>query len=709
MINYKKDTDKIVTLTLNMAGRNINIINHEIGKAFIPVVKHLKAEKAKGELKGVIITSGKKTFLAGGDLDYLMSAKDAEEIYNFSQKLESFFKDLESPGVPVVAAINGTALGTGFEMALACHHRIVIDDPKIRLGHPEVTLGLMPGSGGVIRLLWGLGLEQAYHVLTDGRRYTPNEALKVGIVDDIAKDEHEMLEKAKIWLMKTNEGRRPWHSEGGTIPHGTARDKNIAQIIRKIAAELMHYTHNNYPAKQAILNTLVEGSKVDFDTATKIQSRNFTNLVLGKEFRNMAKAFWFDFNEIKSGGNRPKGYGKFRPKKIGIIGAGTMGSGIALVSVMRGLEVIIKDISKPVADRGKSYVEKKLREYIDRGRVSETEKKMMLDKITTTENSKSFEDCDLVIEAVFENELVKSKVTQEAEEHMDEYSLFGTNTLSIPVSKLAKASNRPENYVGLHFFPPVDEVPLVEIVQGEKTSDETIARAFDFVKQIRKIPIIVKDNWGFYAARVQNTFILEGITLLQEGYTPALIDNIGIQAGMPKGALELADELSLEIILKYEQQAAEHYGAKYIQHPAVKVLDKMINEYKRTGKKRKAGFYSYDENGNKQLWEELTEHFPTTQCNYSREEVIERMLFAQVLEAVWCYQEKIIRSVAEGNLGSIHGWGFPPYKGGAFQYINDYGVDTFIEKCQMYEKAHGQRFSVPKILLKKKGTGELIE
>ena len=699
MIRYKKDIDNIVTLTLDMEGRNINIINHKIGTQFTPVMEHLKQEKARGSLRGIIITSAKNNFLAGGDLDYLHQATDSRAIFDFSQNMQNFFRELESPGVPVVAAINGSALGTGFELALACHYRVAIDDPRTRLGHPEVTLGVMPGGGGVIRMLWTLGVEKAYHVLADGKRFLPKEAFEAGIVDVLAKDEKEMLSIAKQWLLENQEGRRVWDTADGKIPGGRAKNNELGQRISLLTAQLMRDTENNYPAPAAILNTLTEGSLVDFDTACRIESRYFTELVKSKEAKNMIKAFWYDFNAIKEGSSRPKGYGKFRVKKVGIIGAGLMGSSVAFICLMNRMEVVLKDISKAVAEKGKDLCEQKLNEMVEKGKLTAPQVPQILKKIMTTDNAKNFKDCDIVIEAVFENQNVKANVTREAEMHLDEYSIFATNTISIPIIKLATASARPENYVGLHFFAPADKVPLVEVVRGKKTSDESIAKAFDFIKAIRKTPIVVKDNWGFFAARVQNTFILEGITLLQEGYSPALIENLSLQAGMPKGALALADNLSLNIVLQYENQAAEIYGSKYIRHPAVDVLLKMIKNLNRQGQKMRAGFYEYQEE-TRQLWKELDDHFPSHSNSIAKEEIIERLLFVQVIEAFWCLQEGIIKTEEEGNLGSIFGWGFPAFKGGVYQFVTDYGVEDFIRKCEMYEEKLGPRFQVPKRLRK---------
>jgi 3-hydroxyacyl-CoA dehydrogenase / enoyl-CoA hydratase / 3-hydroxybutyryl-CoA epimerase len=703
MIRYEKDTNNIVTLTLDMEGSTYNIISHDIGKTFVPVIKHLKAEKEKGLLRGVIITSGKKNFLYGGDLDFYYNCTSATEIFETSEMLTKFFRDIESPGVPVVAALNGSALGPGFGLALACHHRIALDKSDIQLGLPETSLGLMPGGGSIIRLMWLLGLEKAYHIVCDGHYCTPKEALAVGIIDDIAIDENELLDKAREWLLGQQEGRRPWDTEGVMIPDGSSREAKVGTIIRRLTAEQYKRTRHIHPAFEAILSTLVEGSRVDFDTACRVQSRYFAQVSLTNEAKNMTKAFWYDYRAIKHGDNRPKGYGRFRPKKIGIVGAGLMGSGIAFSCARAGLNVVLKDISRSVAEKGKSYSEDRFKVLVKNSQITEGEAKAALGRILATEKIEEFENCDLIIEAVFENQQLKSKIIKEAEGYLDQYCIVASNTSSIPITKLAKTTARPANFCGMRFFRPVDEEPLVEIVKGEATTDETIARAFDFIKLINKIPIVVKDSWGFYAGRVRNTYILEGIAMLQDGFPAAFIENLGMQSGMKSGPLAWSDDLSLDLILEYEQQAAELYGQKYIRHPASATLEKMISEG-RHGRDVKAGFYEYTREGNRQLWTELNNGLQTPQ--YDRTEVIERLLFVQILEALWCLQEGVVTSVPEANLGSIYGWGFPSVKGGVLQYVNDYGLKAFVEKCKIYENRLGQRFKIPKILREKAEHGE---
>ncbi len=690
MIRYTKDTDHIATLTLGMQNRQRNILNHEIVEAFVPVIQHLKKEKEKGQLRGIIITSSKKNFLVGGDLKYLSTTKNPQDIFNYAEKLKAFFRDLEKPGVPVVAAINGNAIGTGFELALACHHRIVLKREDIRIGLPEAKYGVMPGNGGTIRLLWLLGLEKAFHILAEGREATPAEAKIAGLVDELADDQKELITKAKKWLLETEEVKRPWDCPGNSIPHNDSVPKKSSQLAALVAEKWKHH----YPAPQAILNALNEASQVDFETACRIESRYYTALLLSPESRNMTQALWFDQNQISNGISRPKGFGKFRPRKIGIVGAGVMGSGIAASCLAAGQEVLLKDVSRMIAEQGKDQVTQMLEAYVRSGKILKKSKEDCIAKIQTTETSDGFADCDLVIESVFENVDLKRKVISETEQHIDELAFLATNTISIPITNLAKKSIRPEQFIGLHFLKPADEKLLVEVVKGENTDNETIAKAFDFVRAIGKTPIVVKDDWGFYVARVQNTYILEGITMLQEGFSPALIENLGLQSGMPKGALELADELSLDLVLRYEKQAASHYGSKYTQHPAVSVLKKMLETLNRPGRKRNGGFYEYQEE-NTCLWTGLEEHFPIQKPTFSREEIIERFLFAQVLEAIWCLHEGVIKTVQEANLGSVLGWGFPSFKGGVIQYVKDYGKHAFIARCDELKTSHGQRFSVP--------------
>ena len=708
MIRLTKDTDYVATLTLDMAGRLDNLLNHEIVDAFRPVLAHLQAEKARGALRGVIVRSAKRDFLSGGELEYLRRSEGPAEVFALTQRLKSLLRDLEHPGVPVVAALDGSALGIGFEFALACHYRVAVDSPKIHFGLPEINLGLMPGAGACIRLTWMLGVERAYPLLTSGHRYSPFEALSRGLVDEVVTDADTMLERARAYILSTPHGARAW-DRGEPIPGGTAHDPEVAGYVVQQAAALARDHKLRFPAYRAVLSTLAEGSKVDFDTALRIETRHYTRLLAEPSAHNMINAFWFERKELTRGANRPRGFGKFRVRTVGVIGAGQMGIGIAYACARAGIRVVVKDVSRAVALKGKQLAERLVAEERGAGVLQLHESTELLARISFTERADDFEACDLVIEAVFENENVKRKVIREAAERIDEYALLASNTLSIPIARLADSSLRPEQFVGLHFFPPANHVPLVEIVRGPKTTKETVARAYDFVRAIKKLPILVKDDWGFYVARVQNTYILEGVTMLQDGYPAALIENLGRQLGMPAGPLELADRLSLPIVLGYERQAAEHYGEKYEAHPAARVLDELIAQ-DRTGRYAKRGFYDYDgDAAAPRLWGGLAEALGAGEASppvsggvggdpFDRTLLERRLLFAQVIEAGWCLQEKVLTLVSEANLGSIHGWGFPAYTGGVIQYARQYRDGDFIDDAKALKAQFGPRFAVPKIM-----------
>lgn len=694
VLRYQKDTDHIATVTLDMDDRPYNIFNHSTASAFKPLIQYLMEEKRKGLLRGVIITSSKKNFATGADIEHLFES-DNQQVAAYAANLQEVLRDLEKPGVPVVAAINGSALGPGFGLALACHHRIALSKPDLRLGLPEIGLGLIPGGGSIVRLLWLLGLEKAWEVLTSGWRYRPREALQLGLVDDLADSTTEMLDKAKSWLLQHPEGRRAWDvpinasKEGAPDPRRSLDRKQVQALTTRDFA----LSRGNDPAHQAILTVLAEAMFLPFDEALKVEARQLLKVLRTPSARNRTQAFWYDQMMVKEGQLRPKGYGKFRPRQVGVIGTGTMGTGISVACLLHGMEVVIKDVSLPIAEQGKLAIVHRLRESVNTGRLSREEYDQILQRIHITDNAEAFRTCDLVLEAVFENLPLKIKVLRESEMVLDEFSIFASNTVSIPITELSKHAIRPANYIGLHFFLPADEVPLVEVVRGAHTSEETIARAFDFVVAIGKIPILVRDDWGFYVSRVQNTYILEGVALLQEGVSPALIENLALQSGMPRGPLALADDLGLDLVLRYEQQAAANYGSKYLQHPAVNALVWMQESQGRNGNKQGAGFYDYMASS-PNLWSGLIEQFQKPH-ELRHGEIMERLLFAQVLEALWCLTEKVVQSVPEANLGSIYGWGFPANTGGVIQYVRSYGLEAFQQHCHVLEQAHGPRFKFP--------------
>lgn len=710
-IQYNKDEQGIVTLTLDMPGRPVNVINQEFFTAMQAALERLTSE---ADLTGVILTSAKSTFIAGGDIDMLYALKDPAETFAFTEQVKALFRRLETLGnreahIPVVAALNGTALGGGLEVALACHYRIALDHPKINFGFPEVTLGLLPGGGGVTRLTRLLGLQAAFPYLVEGRQVSPQEALKAGIIHELAPDKDSLLQQARNWIAKNPQTAQPWDKKGYRMPGGDPSRPQVMQMIAVAPAMLLQKTRGNYPAPEAILSAMVEGAQVDFETASRIESRYFTHLVTSQTAKNMLQAFWYQMNAINNGSSRPSTIEPRQTRKVGILGAGLMGQGIAYISAMAGIEVVLKDVSLEKAEAGKALAAKILEERLSKGRISSEEGEAVLERIHPTGTIEDFQGCDLVIEAVFEDRQLKGRVTQETEAQLDPAAIFGSNTSTLPITGLAERSMRPENYVGIHFFSPVHKMKLVEIIRGQQTSDRAVAKAFDYVLQIRKTPIIVKDGRGFYTSRVFTTFVNEGMALLKEGQHPRAIEAAGLQAGMPVGPLAVSDEVNLGLALHIREQTRKDFaseGKELPRIPADDVLELIVNVENRPGKAQGAGFYEYPKGEKKYLWPRLRELFAPASEPLSQAEMIERMMFVQALEAVRCLQDGVLGSVADGNIGSILGWGFAPFKGGALQYITDYGLPTFIQRSRQLAAAYGDRFTPPALLLQMEAEGK---
>ncbi|MBE2220574.1 MAG: enoyl-CoA hydratase/isomerase family protein [Anaerolineae bacterium] len=704
---YEKDDQNIVTLTLDMPGRSANVLNVEFGKGFSEALAALMAED---ELAGVIITSGKKTFLAGADLEMLVAETDAQNIFDYTQALKAGFRQVETLGKPVVAALNGTALGGGMELALACHYRIAIDDSKSKFGFPEVTLGLIPGGGGIVRFTRMVGLQEAFQFLSQGKQVPPQAAKAAGLVDELAIDNVEMMAKARAWIAANPTAKQPWDQSKFRMPGGDPRQPQVAQMLAIAPAILRKQTYGNYPAAEAIMSAAVEGAVVDFETAQRIESRYFAQAATSQTTKNMINAFWFQLNEINAGGSRPQGVAKQETRRVGVLGAGMMGHGIAYVSAYAGVDVVLKDVDQERAVAGKAAIEKIIDKRVSQGRMSLAQKQDILARIMPTGDASDLAGCDLVIEAVFEDRGLKAQVTLEAEEVIGETAVFASNTSTLPITSLAEQSSRPENFVGLHFFSPVHKMRLVEIIVGAQTSDETLAKAFDYVLQIRKTPIVVNDSRGFYTSRVFATYVQEGQALLGEGQNPRAIESAGMQAGMPVGPLALSDEVSLSLMQHIREQTRQDFeaeGKTMPDHPSYRVLDVMVGENGRYGKAKGAGFYEYPENGRaKYLWPALQTLFPPQTEKLSPETMIERMMFIQALETVRCYEERVLTSVADANIGSIFGWGFAPFKGGTLQYINDFGLAAFVIRSRELAKIYGPRFEPPALLEKMAKAGE---
>ena len=708
-IRYEKGQDNIVVLTMDMPGQSANTMNAVYREAMGQIVERLEAEK--DSIAGVILTSAKKTFFAGGDLNELIQVTkaDAPAFYQMILNIKGQLRRLETLGKPVVAAINGAALGGGWEIALACHHRIALNNSSIQLGLPEVTLGLLPGGGGVVRMVRLLGLEKALPYLAEGKKVRPDAALKAGLIHELASDQDDLLAKARTWIAANPGAAQPWDVKGYKIPGGTPSSPNVAQMLAIAPSVLRDKTKGCFPAPEKIMCAAVEGAQVDFDTAQIIEARYFTELTCGQVAKNMIGTFWFQLNEINAGGSRPQGFEPYVTKKVGVLGAGMMGAGIAYVSAAAGIEVVLKDISLEAAEKGKAYSAKLLEKKVARGQMTPEKRDAFLARIQPSAREADFDGCDLIIEAVFEDRELKAKVTAAAEAAALPGAVIASNTSTLPITGLATAVQNQDRFIGLHFFSPVDKMPLVEIIKGEHTSDETLARGFDYVMQIKKTPIVVNDSRGFFTSRVFGTFTNEGIAMLGEGVSAALIENEARKAGMPVGPLAISDEVSMSLMNHIRQQTLKDLAAEgksIPEHPAFAVIDLMLNEYKRPGKAAGAGFYDYPAGGKKHLWPELKARFEKSDAQISQIDVRDRILFIQAIETVRCVEEGVLKSVADANIGSIFGIGFAAWTGGALQFINQYGVQDFVARAQYLAEQYGERFLPPALLLEKAAKGD---
>jgi len=713
-IRWEKGEDNIVVLTMDDPNQSANTMNRAYAESMAATLERLEAEK--DEIAGVVLTSAKKTFFAGGDLNDLKQAtpENAPELAEMVRAGKAQLRRLETLGKPVVAAINGAALGGGLEIALATHHRIAVDDPKVQLGFPEVQLGLLPGAGGVVRSVRMLGIVNALmQLLMQGQRLRPAKAKELGILDEIVANREELVPAAKAWIAANPEAQQPWDVKGYKIPGGTPSTPALAQNLPAFPANLRKQIKGaNYPAPHHIMAAAVEGAQVDFDTAIEIEGRYFVDLLTGQISKNMIQAFFFDLQQVSGDRNRPEGIEPFVAKKAVVLGAGMMGAAIAYVCAKAGIEVVLKDVSQEAADRGKGYSQALVEKAVSRGRSTQEKADELLARITPTDDPTAAAGADLVIEAVFEDPAVKAQVFAEIEPHLAPDALLGSNTSTLPITDLAEGVSRPEEFIGLHFFSPVDKMPLLEIIKGEKTNEETVYRALDVAKQIKKTPIVVNDSRGFFTSRVIGTFINEGIAMLLEGVPAPSIEQASNQAGYPAPVLQLTDELNMELsakIRKAYKDAIEAEGGTFAPHPAFAVVDHML-EAGRPGRLRGAGFYEYEDGKRVGLWKGLKDAFPPTEdpASISLKDLEERMLFAEALESVKCLDEGVIESVADANIGSIFGIGFPGWSGGVLQYINGYdgGVAGFVARSRELAAKYGERFEPPASLVEKSERGE---
>jgi 3-hydroxyacyl-CoA dehydrogenase / enoyl-CoA hydratase / 3-hydroxybutyryl-CoA epimerase len=693
----------IATITFDEEGSPVNTMcqqwQHDLTEVTAQVVRD------KDAIQGVILASGKTTFFAGADLKGTMRLQpsDAPKVFREIEQTKKNFRTLETLGKPVVSCLNGTALGGGWEVALVGHYRVAVDDPKVQFGLPEITLGLIPGASGITKMTRLLGLMGAQPYILESKLFAPREALELGLVHELVPDAAALRPAALAYIEKHAAGaapaHQPWDDKNYKMPGGTPSNPKIAGMLSVAPAVLRQKTRGLYPAPEYALAAMVEGAQVDFDTALRIESRYLAKLIASPVAKNMINTFFFNMNAIKSGQSRPKNVPRYKPQKVGILGAGMMGAGIAYVQAGRGVATVLKDVSLEKAEAGKGYSVKITQPRVEKGRMNPHDQAALLDRITPTESAEDLRGCDLIIEAVFENRELKARVTQEAEPMLASGGFFASNTSTLPIGGLAKASARPEKFVGIHFFSPVDKMKLVEIIRGKQTDDETVARAFDYVQSIGKIPIVVNDSRGFFTSRVFGTFVMEGAAMVGEGIPAAVVEQAGIQAGMPVGPLAVLDETALSLSVHVLDQTRADYraeGGTYIASPGELLVERMVKEFDRNGRAAGAGFYEYPEEkgARKYLWPELKSLFEIPGHAWEMQELKDRLLYRQAVETARCLAEGVLTTVHDANIGSIFGIGFPAWTGGALQFIYGSGIDAFCRRTAELADKHGPGFAM---------------
>ena len=702
MIEYHFDADGIAILTWDLPGKS-NVLNATSVTAFSEALERALADS---NVKGIVITSAKDTFIVGGDLKALYALETPAQVNALGTTIHKVFRRMETGGKPVVAAINGMTLGGGLELCLACHHRIALDAPQVQFGFPEVTLGLFPGAGGTQRLPRIVGLQAAMQPLLMGRNMRIKAAQKIGMIPELVADMADLIPAAKNWILNGGSAQQPWDVRGFKTPGAELASVDVTFMYAGAAGMVRQQSYGNYPAPNAILSCLYEGLSMNIDQALELELQYFVKVALSKQAKHMIRTLWFSMNKAKRGIARPEGLPAKPVKKLGILGAGMMGAGIAYSSAKVGIDTVLKDVSLDGAEKGKDYARKLLNKQIEKGRSTQEKADKLLAKITATDSAAALEGVDLIVEAVFEDRDLKAKVTQEAEAFLEEGGIFASNTSTLPISGLALASKKPENFIGLHFFSPVDKMQLVEIIMGKETGDLALAKSIDYVLQLRKIPIVVNDSRGFFTSRIFKTYVTEGFELLAEGVKPALIENAAKAAGMPIGPLAVADEVSIELLYKIFNQTEADGIAQ--DGPAKDVIFTMIETLQRSGKKDGAGFYEYPEGGKKKLWKGLSEHFSPNKVQPNVEEVKQRLMHLQALESMRCWEEGVLRSAEDADIGSILGWGFPAYTGGVLSYIDFVGLNAFVEDCKGFSKSAGVRFEPTARLLEMAAKNEMI-
>ncbi|WP_431096161.1 3-hydroxyacyl-CoA dehydrogenase NAD-binding domain-containing protein [Polaromonas aquatica] len=701
-IKYQID-DGIATITFDEPDSPVNTMclqwQDDLSEVTAQVVKD------KAALKGIILASAKSTFFAGADLKAVMrlTPADAPKAYAEIEHVKKNFRTLETLGIPVASCLNGTALGGGWEVALVGHYRVAVDDRKTQFGLPEVTLGLLPGASGVTKMTRHLGLVGAQPYLVEGKTFGSRQALELGLVHELVVDASELRGEALSWIAANPAAQHPWDAKDYKIPGGTPANPKIAAALSVAPAMLKKQTRGLYPAPEAIMACMAEGALVDLETAYRIESRYLAKLMTGANAKAMINTFFFNMNAVKSGQSRPQTVPRFRPAKVGVLGAGMMGAGIAYAQASKGIATVLKDVSREKAEAGKAHSSKLTAPRVEKGRMTTSEQSALLSRIAATDQVAELAGCDLIIEAVFERRDLKAKVTQEAEPLLAPGGFFASNTSTLPISSLATASDKPEKFIGIHFFSPVDKMKLVEIIRGRDTGDETVAKAFDYVQALGKIPIVVNDARGFYTSRTFGTFVMEGAAMLGEGIPAAAIENAGLQAGMPVGPLAVLDETALSLSVHVLDQTRTDFtaeGKTYTATPGELLVERMVKELKRLGRAAGGGFYDYpcEPGAKKHLWPELKPLFEKPGAAWDINELKDRLLYRQAVETARCLSEGVLTTVHDANIGSIFGIGFPAWTGGAMQFIYGMGVDAFIARCDELAQKFGPGFALTDVV-----------
>ena len=689
------DSDGIAVIKWNIPDRPVNVMNETTMAGFRDEVEKAIADEA---VKGVVIASAKDDFIAGADIDGFLEDLSVEALLPQFLMFDKVGRLMETCGKPFVAAINGHALGGGFETALCCHYRIAADNPKARIGLPEIGLGVLPGGGGTQRIPRMLGLQAGLKMLLDGRKHTVAEAAKMGIVDEVVRPE-DLLDAAKKWALDNPDATQPWDRKGFRIPGGDVQSPTGMQLFPAANAMGRERSFGNYPAVQAILSCVYEGCQRHIDIGLRVESKYLVNMIRHPVTKAMVRTGFFEMARARKLKGRPEGIPKAKIGKLGILGAGMMGAGIASVSAGRGIDCVLMDVDRAAAEAGKARAAAPLKKRVKQGRMREAQMTALLDRIDPTDDYAALEGSDLVIEAVFEDRAIKAEVTQAAEARLADDAVFASNTSTLPITGLAKASARPANFIGIHFFSPVEKMPLVEIIRGAETGDAAVALALDYVQAIGKTPIVVNDGRGFFTSRVFATYVMEGVAMLKEGVAPALIENAGKIAGFPVGPLEVVDNTSLGLSLAIRRQWKKDLGDAYTGHPADDVFELFVETLDRPGRKAGRGFYDWPEDGpggkTKRLWPELGRHFPRAADQPDVEEARRRLLHIQSVEALRCRAENVVTSRADADVGSILGWGFPMYTGGVLSWVGQTGAADFTDQCHALAEKHGRRFAPP--------------